>query len=43
MSIPRDSRVKIVGKNKEDKINAAHAYGGENGNRHRRRVFKSSC
>ena len=29
MSIPRDSRVKIVGKNKEDKINAAHAYGGE--------------
>ncbi|MBW3491752.1 MULTISPECIES: LCP family protein [Bacillus] len=28
MSIPRDSRVKIVGKNKEDKINAAHAYGG---------------
>lgn len=29
MSIPRDSRVPIVGKNKEDKINAAHAYGGE--------------
>ncbi|MGE7882789.1 LCP family protein [Bacillus sp. NPDC094077] len=29
MSIPRDSRVPIVGKDKEDKINAAHAYGGE--------------
>ncbi len=29
MSIPRDSRVPIVGKGKEDKINAAHAYGGE--------------
>ncbi|HDR7792997.1 TPA: LCP family protein [Bacillus luti] len=29
MSIPRDSRVQIIGKNKEDKINAAHAYGGE--------------
>ncbi|KFM98523.1 LytR family transcriptional regulator [Bacillus clarus] len=29
MSIPRDSRVDIVGKNKQDKINAAHAYGGE--------------
>ncbi|MDA2234853.1 LCP family protein [Bacillus cereus] len=29
MSIPRDSRVLIVGKGKEDKINAAHAYGGE--------------
>ncbi|MGN4425528.1 LCP family protein [Bacillus cereus group sp. MYBK30-1] len=28
MSIPRDSRVPIVGKDKEDKINAAHAYGG---------------
>lgn len=29
MSIPRDSRVYIVGKDKTDKINAAHAYGGE--------------
>ncbi|WP_459501843.1 LCP family protein [Bacillus sp. C1] len=29
MSIPRDSRVTIAGKNKKDKINAAHAYGGE--------------
>ncbi|EOP34901.1 LytR family transcriptional regulator [Bacillus toyonensis] len=29
MSIPRDSRVPIFGKDKEDKINAAHAYGGE--------------
>ncbi len=29
MSIPRDTKVPIVGKNKEDKINAAHAYGGE--------------
>ncbi|MGE6539061.1 LCP family protein [Bacillus luti] len=29
MSIPRDTRVPIVGKDKEDKINAAHAYGGE--------------
>ncbi|PFA18793.1 MULTISPECIES: LCP family protein [Bacillus cereus group] len=29
MSIPRDSRVTIAGKNKQDKINAAHAYGGE--------------
>ncbi|MBJ8101294.1 LCP family protein [Bacillus cereus group sp. N11] len=29
MSIPRDSRVPIVGKDKEDKVNAAHAYGGE--------------
>ncbi|PGB29518.1 LytR family transcriptional regulator [Bacillus toyonensis] len=29
MSIPRDSRVPIIGKDKEDKINAAHAYGGE--------------
>ncbi|MDM5157274.1 LCP family protein [Bacillus sp. DX1.1] len=29
MSIPRDSRVTIAGKNQKDKINAAHAYGGE--------------
>ncbi|PER23660.1 LCP family protein [Bacillus cereus] len=29
MSIPRDTRVPIAGKDKEDKINAAHAYGGE--------------
>ncbi len=29
MSIPRDSRVTIAGKNRKDKINAAHAYGGE--------------
>ncbi|PEE44150.1 LCP family protein [Bacillus pseudomycoides] len=29
MSIPRDSRVTIAEKNKKDKINAAHAYGGE--------------
>ncbi|KEK25392.1 LCP family protein [Bacillus gaemokensis] len=29
MSIPRDARVTIAGKNKKDKINAAHAYGGE--------------
>ncbi|PFJ17367.1 LytR family transcriptional regulator [Bacillus cereus] len=29
MSIPRDSLVPIIGKDKEDKINAAHAYGGE--------------
>ncbi|PHA01288.1 LytR family transcriptional regulator [Bacillus pseudomycoides] len=29
MSIPRDSRVTIAGRNKKDKINAAHAYGGE--------------
>ncbi|WP_396021631.1 LCP family protein [Bacillus cereus group sp. BfR-BA-01380] len=29
MSIPRDSRVTIVGRDKKDKINAAHAYGGE--------------
>lgn len=29
MSIPRDSRVTIAGRDKKDKINAAHAYGGE--------------
>jgi LCP family protein required for cell wall assembly len=29
MSIPRDSRVTIAGRGKKDKINAAHAYGGE--------------
>ncbi|HDX9578494.1 TPA: LCP family protein [Bacillus pseudomycoides] len=29
MSIPRDSRVTIAGLDKKDKINAAHAYGGE--------------
>ncbi|MBO9129955.1 LCP family protein [Bacillus sp. 165] len=29
MSIPRDTRVVIVGKNKKDKINHAHAFGGE--------------
>ncbi|MFI8707047.1 LCP family protein [Bacillus sp. NPDC077411] len=29
MSIPRDSRVTVVGRDKKDKINAAHAYGGE--------------
>lgn len=29
MSIPRDTRVTIAGRNQKDKINAAHAYGGE--------------
>ncbi|CAM4061767.1 LytR family transcriptional regulator [Bacillus manliponensis] len=29
MSIPRDTRVTIVGRDQKDKINAAHAYGGE--------------
>lgn len=29
MSIPRDTRVTIVGRDRKDKINAAHAYGGE--------------
>lgn len=29
MSVPRDTRVTIMGRDKKDKINAAHAYGGE--------------
>lgn len=29
MSIPRDTRVVIAGRDNKDKINAAHAYGGE--------------
>ncbi|RAN87331.1 LytR family transcriptional regulator [Bacillus sp. SRB_28] len=29
MSIPRDTRVTIAGRNEKNKINAAHAYGGE--------------
>jgi LCP family protein required for cell wall assembly len=29
MSIPRDTRVVIAGRNKKDKINHAHAFGGE--------------
>ncbi|WP_379970858.1 LCP family protein [Ectobacillus sp. sgz5001026] len=29
VSLPRDSRVTIAGRNTKDKLNAAHAYGGE--------------
>ena len=43
MSIPRDSRVPIVGKNKEDKINCACLRRRRNGNQNCRRFPKSTC
>ena len=43
MSIPRDSRVKIVGKNKEDKIKRPCLRRRRNGNQNCRRLSKSSC
>lgn len=43
MSIPRDSRVPIVGKDKEDKINSACLWWRTNGNQNCRRFSKSSC